>query len=145
MVTRPVATAVSRSMRLCTSQSRQISHTSQPLAKSRILQSHKAIGDAPRDVSSHRNYFVQSSSRKTEAAAKPTATASPNRPPAPPATKPTTTLLSGFSDEPLKLQEDDPSQVDWTSSFHGLSVEPFAKEAADVLLAPISPDDIEIK
>jgi Mitochondrial genome maintenance MGM101 len=135
MASRPVTTAVSRSMHLC----RQMSHTSQPLSKCQSLQLHKAIGDAPRNLSSRRNYSVQSSSRRAEAAAKPTVTASP------PATKPTTALSSGFSDEPLKLQEDDPSQVDWTSSFHGLSVEPFAKEAADVLLAPISPDDIEIK
>jgi hypothetical protein len=45
----------------------------------------------------------------------------------------------------LTLQEDDPSNVDWTRSFHGLSVEPFSKEAAAALLAPIDPEDIEIK
>ncbi len=45
----------------------------------------------------------------------------------------------------MKLQEDDPSQVDWTRSFHGLSVEPFSKEAAAVLLAPLDAEDIEIK
>jgi len=53
--------------------------------------------------------------------------------------------LSGFSDQPLKLTEDDPSHVDWSSSFHGLSVEPFAKEVADILMAPIAPADVEIK
>jgi len=35
--------------------------------------------------------------------------------------------------------------VDWTRSFHGLSVEPFSKEAADILLAPLVPEDVEIK
>ncbi|KAI9592279.1 mitochondrial genome maintenance MGM101, partial [Syncephalis fuscata] len=34
---------------------------------------------------------------------------------------------------------------DWARSFHGLSVEPFPKEVADVLLAPIAPEDVEIK
>lgn len=35
--------------------------------------------------------------------------------------------------------------VDWTRSYHGLSAEPFSKEAAAVLLAPVDPDDVEIK
>jgi len=34
---------------------------------------------------------------------------------------------------------------DWSRSFHGLSSEPFSKEASDVLLAPLDPMDIEIK
>jgi hypothetical protein len=46
---------------------------------------------------------------------------------------------------PIKLQEDDPANIDWTSSFHGLSVAPFAKEAAEILLAPLDPMDVEIK
>lgn len=50
-----------------------------------------------------------------------------------------------LSDEPIKLQEDDPSGIDWSSSFSGLSIQPFAKEAADILLAPINKDDVEIK
>ena len=57
----------------------------------------------------------------------------------------TTSLTTGLSDQPIKLAEDDPSQVDWTSSFHGLSVEPFPKEAADILLKPLNPEDVEIK
>jgi hypothetical protein len=56
-----------------------------------------------------------------------------------------TSLTSGLSDQPIKLTEDDPSQVDWTSSFHGLSVEPFSKETADILLKPLDPEDVEIK
>lgn len=35
--------------------------------------------------------------------------------------------------------------MDWTKSFYGLSVQPFAKEAADILLATIDANDIEIK
>jgi hypothetical protein len=43
------------------------------------------------------------------------------------------------------LSEQDPSRVDWTKSFHGLSTQPFSKEAADILLAPLDPEDVEIK
>lgn len=35
--------------------------------------------------------------------------------------------------------------TDWSRSYHGLSVEPFAKEVADILQAPIDPLDVEIK
>ncbi|GAA5807222.1 hypothetical protein MFLAVUS_000577 [Mucor flavus] len=33
----------------------------------------------------------------------------------------------------------------WSASYYGLSTERFAKEAEDILMAPINPDDIEIK
>lgn len=68
-----------------------------------------------------------------------------------PATKnipvpPSSTQDSESSVQPLpELTEQDPTHIDWTNSFHGLSVEPFAKDAADVLLAPLDPEDIEIK
>lgn len=35
--------------------------------------------------------------------------------------------------------------MDWTTSFHGLSAEPFSPEASDILMAPIPPEDVEIK
>jgi hypothetical protein len=35
--------------------------------------------------------------------------------------------------------------LDWSRSYHGLSVTPFPKESADVLLAPVDPRDVEIK
>lgn len=53
-------------------------------------------------------------------------------------------MTSGLADEPLILDEGD-RQVDWTRSFHGLSAQPFSKEAADILLAPIPSDDVECK
>ncbi|MCJ1232476.1 hypothetical protein MMC14_000429 [Varicellaria rhodocarpa] len=53
-------------------------------------------------------------------------------------------LTGGLSDEPIVLDEGD-RQVDWARSFHGLSTEAFPKEAADVLLQTITPDDIEVK
>lgn len=53
-------------------------------------------------------------------------------------------IASGLADEPLILDEGS-RQVDWAKSFHGLSSQPFSKEAADVLLAEIPTDDVEVK
>lgn len=63
-----------------------------------------------------------------------TGTAASSSPSSPPVT-----------DQRLQVQEEDPSHIDWTKSFHGLSVEPFSKDAADILLAPLETDDVEIK
>ncbi|KAG8712840.1 hypothetical protein FRC11_014036 [Ceratobasidium sp. 423] len=35
--------------------------------------------------------------------------------------------------------------MDWYTSYHGLSTQPFPKEAAEILMAPIDPMDVEIK
>jgi len=53
-------------------------------------------------------------------------------------------MTRGLADEPLILDEG-ARQVDWTRSFHGLSSQAFSKEAADILLAPIAYDDVEVK
>jgi len=53
-------------------------------------------------------------------------------------------MTEGLADEPLILDENS-RQVDWTRSYHGLSAEPFSKEAAEVLMAPIPFDDVEVK
>ncbi|EPE28980.1 maintenance protein MGM101 [Glarea lozoyensis ATCC 20868] len=53
-------------------------------------------------------------------------------------------MSSGLADEPIILDEDS-KQVDWGRSFHGLSTQPFSKEAADILLTPIPFDDVEVK
>ena len=45
----------------------------------------------------------------------------------------------------MNLDEGDPTRIDWSKSFHGLSNEAFPKEAADILLAPLDPEIIEIK
>lgn len=60
---------------------------------------------------------------------------------------PTTANISktGLSDKPLELETSPEEKIDWTRSFHGLSAEPFPKEAADVLLAPTDPEEVEIK
>ena len=53
-------------------------------------------------------------------------------------------LTSGLNDQNVVLDEG-VRQVDWTRSFHGLSSEAFSAEAAKALLAPIEPDEIEVK
>lgn len=35
--------------------------------------------------------------------------------------------------------------TDWSKSYSGLSTQPFSKEIADVLMAPVDPLDVEIK
>lgn len=55
-----------------------------------------------------------------------------------------TDLTGGFNDQNIVLNEDE-KQIDWAHSFHGLSTEAFSPEAAKALLAPVDPDDIEIK
>lgn len=53
---------------------------------------------------------------------------------------------TGLNDSPdLVIDEGAENRVDWSKSFHGLSAVPFQKEAADVLLAPLNPDDVEVK
>jgi hypothetical protein len=39
----------------------------------------------------------------------------------------------------------DPNSTDWYTSYHGLSTQPFSKETAEILMAPIDPMDVEIK
>ena len=35
--------------------------------------------------------------------------------------------------------------TDWSRSYHGLSTQPFPKEVAEILMAPIDPNDVEMK
>ncbi|KAH8556402.1 mitochondrial genome maintenance protein [Umbelopsis sp. PMI_123] len=44
----------------------------------------------------------------------------------------------------IELNEQSNSH-DWSKSFHGLSTQPFSPETAEILMQPISVDDIEIK
>jgi len=94
---------------------------------------------------STRTVFTKSTPRQAQPAPSPATSATSPKAHAPPsASKPADVALN-FEDEPIKLQEDDPSGIDWSSSFNGLSVQPFSKEAADVLLAPLVKNDVEIK
>ncbi|KAE9970414.1 hypothetical protein BLS_004916 [Venturia inaequalis] len=93
------------------------------------------------------------------------ATATPTKPTtqtATPTQQPIRSLKNGLSDEPpptitsaspppetptplAPSQDSNGEPVDWSRSFHGLSTTPFSKEAAEVLMAPIDQDDVEIK
>ncbi|KAK2734660.1 hypothetical protein FQN57_001605 [Myotisia sp. PD_48] len=56
---------------------------------------------------------------------------------------------TGLNDAPPEIEIDEAGtnnrQVDWTRSYHGLSAEPFSKEAAAILLQPLDHEDVEIK
>lgn len=39
----------------------------------------------------------------------------------------------------------DDNGTDWSRSYHGLSETPFEKDIRDILLAPINPEDVEMK
>ncbi|KIW08175.1 uncharacterized protein PV09_01106 [Verruconis gallopava] len=63
-------------------------------------------------------------------------------------------LSSGLNDLPPPSGEPLPdanpisssgNPVDWSRSFHGLSSVPFSEKASEALMAPLSPDDVEIK
>ena len=56
----------------------------------------------------------------------------------------TPNLTSGLNDQNIVLDEGT-DQVDWSRSFHGLSTQAFSPEAAKALLAPLEPDDVEVK
>jgi hypothetical protein len=100
---------------------------------------------APRHSTLARTIFTRTNIRHAEPATAPSTATKTNTPAlvAKPITKPSD--LSKLDDGPLKLEDDDPSGVDWSSSFKGLSIEPFSKEAADILQAPLDKNDIEIK
>ena len=66
----------------------------------------------------------------------------PSRPKAAAATEsPPSTSVS----ETARDYNGDGSKSDWSRSYHGLSLEPFPKETANILQAPLNPEDIEIK
>ncbi|KAG0150534.1 hypothetical protein CROQUDRAFT_652123 [Cronartium quercuum f. sp. fusiforme G11] len=48
------------------------------------------------------------------------------------------------SNETPLLDLDD-STINWSQSFSGLSKQPFSKEVSQILMAPLDPDDVEIK
>ncbi|CZT07843.1 probable mitochondrial genome maintenance protein MGM101 [Rhynchosporium agropyri] len=126
-------------------------------SSSRILRSPQAANSI-RCVSTSRRYAAAPAStpsyvrRPPAEATRPAAPKQATAPSVPPPAKQSSIddqssikdMTSGLADEPLILDEGS-RQVDWTRSFHGLSAQPFSKEAADILLAPIPTDDVEIK
>ncbi|KAH6707743.1 mitochondrial genome maintenance protein MGM101, mitochondrial precursor [Leptodontidium sp. 2 PMI_412] len=114
-------------------------------SRSDILRSAKAANSA-RCLSTTRRFAAVPAStytRKPVDAPK-TAPPPPTKQPSIDDQSPIKDMTSGLADEPLILDEGS-RQVDWTRSFHGLSAQPFSKEAADILLAPIPADDVEVK
>lgn len=98
-------------------------------------------------VSSRKSQFSTLASSLRAEAPSPSPRAEPSSS-SPPAEDPTALLSSQTHTLPgqsINVQEDDPAHIDWSRSFHGLSVEPFSKDAAEILLAPVNPDDVEIK
>ncbi|KAJ5176177.1 uncharacterized protein N7482_002054 [Penicillium canariense] len=94
------------------------------------------------------NSATSQAARTTSATSSPTSTSSPaSRVSAPTPNRTTTDNISksGLSDKPLELEAAPEEKIDWTRSFHGLSAEPFPKEAADILLAETDPEEVEIK
>jgi hypothetical protein len=52
-------------------------------------------------------------------------------------------LTDGLSDTPAEI-ENTPA-IDWTRSYHGLGSISFTPEQSEILLAPVQPDDVEVK
>ncbi|KAJ3473847.1 hypothetical protein NLI96_g12793 [Meripilus lineatus] len=79
-----------------------------------------------------------SSSNNNNGNGTPSAAARSTAPPPPTANN------GSFDAEPLDLAISD-GATDWSKSYSGLSQQPFSKEIAEVLLAPIEPEDVEMK
>lgn len=56
-----------------------------------------------------------------------------------------TQLNNDLLDSPSPLVTDSPGAIDWSRSFHGLSTTPFESDVADILMADLDSDSIEIK
>ncbi|KAG0236258.1 hypothetical protein BGW41_000519 [Actinomortierella wolfii] len=54
-------------------------------------------------------------------------------------------ITSGIKDSGIGELGVTENGLDWTRSFAGMAVEPFEKEVADILMAPLDPEDIAIK
>ena len=120
---------------------------SNPLRSSRYSHSQRSErnADARRAFTSTRVYRAQ----QEQAAASPSSSRPTPLNAQPPHSSDSITgevhdLSAGLKDQATTLDEGQ-RQVDWTRSFHGLSSEAFSPEAAKALLAPINPDDIEVK
>jgi len=152
------------SYRACRSTS-QIHFISRSFSSQRFINGHntdklingpsRCINKTPcRYVSQSSHYLQAQSTQPSATKAGPSSTSPPStlrstQIKSPTANKPTTDNLSkaGLSDRPLELETgpENSDKVDWSRSFHGISAEPFPKEAADILLAPTDANEVEIK
>ena len=57
----------------------------------------------------------------------------------------TTDAISGNNGTLTALEGSNDGTTDWSRSYQGLGAQPFSKEAAEILLSPIDPLDIEMK
>lgn len=124
--------------------------TQQPNTFSAIHGAYETLR-ASHNVAPHRCIFTSSHLRQAQPATLPRPS-SASSPPAATSAKPTAppqpgsaNLRAGLSDQPKQQADENSSQIDWTTSFHGLSDAPFSKEAANILLKPLNPGDVEIK
>lgn len=67
---------------------------------------------------------------------------SPSKPTPPPPSKPTPPPPNPY---PESLLDVPATGTDWSRSYAGLSTEPFPKDVAEILMAPVDPMDVEIK
>lgn len=98
--------------------------------------------ESRRAFTSTRVYHAQQEAASP--ASRPTSLDAQPRPPPETISPDTPDLTAGLNDQTFTLDEGT-RQIDWTRSFHGLSTEAFSPEAAKALLAPIEPDEIEVK
>jgi hypothetical protein len=141
--TLPDMAIVGRAARYCIRQSSNLnlSQSLRPGRKTRFAQASRSLS-----TSQQRTAKLATSYNRNPANGNGNAAPTPTAPKAPSIDDQSSIqdLSSGLADEPLILDEGS-RQVDWTRSFHGLSAQPFSKEAADVLLAEIPFDDVEVK
>lgn len=138
-LTRGIArSAASNSPRIAT----QPQHLARPFTSK--SKSHQAASPTSAPTPSYPRKTNNNTTAKNASTSSPAAATPSAKPPSIDDQSPIKDMTGGLADEPLVLDEG-VRQVDWTRSFHGLSSQPFSKEAADVLLAPIPFDDVEVK
>jgi len=106
-----------------------------PTAKAKVqpgLQRHYAV--RPEDINLDEDSVVKSNGTQ---AAVPV--------PEPATTAPTPTTASTWSEGFTPSASSETSGEDWSRSFHGLSTQPYSKEIAEILQAPVDPLDLEMK
>ncbi|KAJ5673772.1 hypothetical protein N7462_009211 [Penicillium macrosclerotiorum] len=128
--------------------------TSASTSTSQVLRAHvlpQLLRPVPQRAISYSATRTQNASTATNSTVKPVPSSQPRTSASPSATteprnRPTTDNISksGLGDKPLELEAQE-DKIDWTRSFHGLSAEPFPKEAAEILLADTDPQEVEIK
>jgi Mitochondrial genome maintenance MGM101 len=129
---------------------RSLRSTQQSSTFSTIHQAYESLRPSY-SIAPRRTIYTPSRLYQAQPAAVPRPSPAPSPPSAPPAKASTPSqpgsanLREGLSDQPKKNVDESASQIDWSTSFHGLSDAPFSKDAADVLLKPLNPGDVEIK